>query len=286
MLAQVISRERKKAKELTATQAQLTRYAKDLKLVVQHERKKAKELQAAHDQMLKYVADLKDTLSVSRRKSRELDEACRAMIIALSRAIEARDRYTAFHTDRVTAYGLQLGKYLHWSNSRLAILKLGGYIHDLGKLAILDSILNKPGRLTDEEFREMRTHPSRGAEIVENIRFLQPMVPYILYHHERYDGAGYPTGLGGDAIPEEGRLLAVADTFDAMTSTRPYRKALPVERAIDELRGGAGTQFDPKFVGAFIEVWETGVLAPILALGREGQGSGLHSIRSGQPDAG
>src|SRR5581483_5402302 len=112
------------------------------------------------------------------------------------------------------------------------ILKLGGHLHDLGKVGIADAVLNKPGRLTPEEFQEMRSHPSRGAEIVEGLTYLKPMLPYILYHHERYDGTGYPTGLSGTDIPEEGRLLAVADTFDAMTSTRPYRTALPAERAL------------------------------------------------------
>jgi HD-GYP domain-containing protein (c-di-GMP phosphodiesterase class II) len=278
-------REGDKDVELTATKAQLLVYANDLKKMLARERKKSDEVKAAHEQMLKYVGDLKESLKISRQQSRELDEAYRATIIALSRAVEARDPYTAFHTDRVTAYALEIAKQLGWAKTKLSILEMGGHIHDLGKLAVLDSILNKPGRLTPEEFVEMRNHPLRGAEIVKGIRFLQPMIPYILYHHERYDGTGYPEGLKGEAIPEEGRLLAVADTFDAMTSSRSYRKALPLEKAIQELRDGAGTQFDPMFVEAFLNVWETGAMASILALGAEGQATSFGRKKLLESDA-
>jgi HD-GYP domain-containing protein (c-di-GMP phosphodiesterase class II) len=125
---------------------------------------------------------------------------------------------------------------------------MGGMLHDLGKIGVPDAILNKPGPLTKEEFAIMKTHPLLGAKIVENIPFLKPSLPYILYHHERYDGNGYPHGLAGEDIPIEGRLLAVVDTIDAITSDRPYRKGRGIDIAVQQLREHSGTQFDPHIV--------------------------------------
>src|SRR5690606_31437313 len=122
-------------------------------------------------------------------------------------------------------------------------------------ISIDDAILRKPDRLTDDEYDKMKVHPERGARMMQDIEFLLPLVPYALYHHERYDGKGYPYGLQGEDIPIEGRLLAVPDTFDAMTSNRPYRKGLDPKIAIAELEKGKGTQFDPDMVDAFLAAY-------------------------------
>jgi HD-GYP domain-containing protein (c-di-GMP phosphodiesterase class II) len=135
-------------------------------------------------------------------------------------------------------------------------LRYAAFLHDVGKIGIHESILAKEGRLTEEEYRMMQTHPSMGAEIIKGVEFLKPVVPLVYHHQERYDGKGYPGGLSGEAIPLGARIVAVLDTFDAMTSDRPYRKAMGLDQAMIELRRCAGTQFDPRVVDAFICVLE------------------------------
>jgi HD-GYP domain-containing protein (c-di-GMP phosphodiesterase class II) len=131
-------------------------------------------------------------------------------------------------------------------------------LHDVGKIGIHDSTLNKPGKLTDDEYNEIKLHTLIGAQIVKDISFLEPVIPYVLEHHERFDGKGYPRGVAGENISIKGRLLAVADTFDAMTSDRPYRKALEPEDAVKEILRNGGTQFDPEVVRAFERAWISG----------------------------
>jgi HD-GYP domain-containing protein (c-di-GMP phosphodiesterase class II) len=145
-----------------------------------------------------------------------------------------------------------------WGKREIELIDWGGILHDLGKVGIHDAILNKPGKLTDEEFEIMKSHPLIGSQIIEGISFLEPVTPFILEHHERFDGRGYPRGLKGNAISKEGRILAVADAFDAMTTDRPYRKALAARTAMDELLRVAGTQLDPDMVTAFEKAWRAG----------------------------
>jgi HD-GYP domain-containing protein (c-di-GMP phosphodiesterase class II) len=186
------------------------------------------------------------------------------LLFALSRALEARDRSSG-HSARVTALAEVIAARLGWDEERLALLRVGGAVHDVGKLRVPAGVLRKAEPLTDAEVARIRTHPAAGARIVRRIRPLRRAVGGVLYHHERWDGRGYPTGRAGHAIPEEARVLAVADSFDAMTSDRPYRPALAAEEAVDELERCAGTQFDPAVVRAFVEAWEageTGVRAP------------------------
>ncbi len=175
-------------------------------------------------------------------------------IAALANAIEIRDTYTRGHTDRVKLTAETIARTLGWDGDRLFDLWMGCTLHDIGKIGVPDKILNKPTTLTDDEFTVMKTHPVIGAKIIEGIPFLEPARPYILYHHERWDGHGYPEGLAGKEIPIGGRILAVADTFDAITSDRPYRKGRPIERAVDELKAHAGKQFDPEIVKVFMDV--------------------------------
>ena len=182
-------------------------------------------------------------------------------IRAIANSIEARDPYTKGHSGRVALISKVLAEELRWDRNRIALIDWGGMLHDVGKIGVPDSILNKPGKLTDEEFRSIQMHPLIGAQIVKDIPFLKEIVPYILEHHERFDGKGYSQGVGGKDIAIEGRLLAVADAYDAMTSDRPYRKALDEKIALDEILKNAGTQFDPQMVAAFESAWQSGKIS-------------------------
>ncbi len=180
------------------------------------------------------------------------------MLAELSRAIESRDPYTRGHSARVTALADAVARWLGLGDELLRTLQIGGPLHDIGKLSIPGRILRKPGPLTGEELLEIRAHPEAGARLIAPIESALCALPYILHHHERWDGGGYPHGLAGSAIPIEARVLSVADAFDAMTSHRPYRGALDDEQALAEVDRCAGTQFDPGVAHAFLEVWGTG----------------------------
>jgi putative nucleotidyltransferase with HDIG domain len=175
------------------------------------------------------------------------------MLSTLSRAIEARDPYTRGHSARVTAIAEAIARRLGWDNERLELLHVGGPLHDVGKLGVSEEVLAKPGRLDEQELAQIREHPKLGARILLRVAALRGALPYVLYHHERWDGSGYPTGRAGEQIPLEARVLAVADAFDAMTSDRPYRPALDRDEALAEVARCAGTQFDPEIVDAFAE---------------------------------
>lgn len=179
-------------------------------------------------------------------------------VTALAEAIEKRDPYTGGHVRRVVAYSLLLGRELGLSRDELEQLRLAATLHDVGKIGIPDQVLKKPAPLSAEEVPVMQKHAVDGAEIVTRIRDLRHLLPGIRSHHERIDGRGYPDRLAGDAIPLPARIIAVADTYDAMTTSRPYRAALPVERAADEIRRGAGSQFAPEVVAAFCAVFDAG----------------------------
>lgn len=175
-------------------------------------------------------------------------------VSALANAIEIRDPYTRGHTDRVRVLARGIARRLGWTNEQQFTLWMGCTLHDIGKIGVPDRILGKTGPLTPDEFAVMKTHPEIGAKIIEGVPFLKPALPYVYYHHERYDGSGYPTGVKGTDIPLEGRILAVVDAFDAITSDRPYRKGQPVEVAIEELKSYAGVQFDAEIVEIFLSV--------------------------------
>jgi HD-GYP domain-containing protein (c-di-GMP phosphodiesterase class II) len=186
------------------------------------------------------------------------------MLEALTQAIEARDPATRGHGARVSALAEAVALRLGWDEGRLEALRLGGRLHDVGKLAISLRLLRKPGPLDEVEMRLVRTHPLVGARLVGAAGAARAALPYVLYHHERWDGDGYPSGRAGDDIPLEARVLAVADAYDAMTSSRPYRRAVSPDRALEELDRCAGTQFDPEIARVFVDVWETGRLSVAL----------------------
>ena len=177
------------------------------------------------------------------------------MLAAISRALEERDQ-TQGHGARVAALAEPVARRLGWDRDRIATLRLAAPLHDIGKVAIRREVLYKPGPLTLDELSEIRAHPRAGALLVLPLRSAWYTLPYVLFHHERWDGAGYPSGLRGGSIPVEARLLAVADAFDAMTSPRPYRAAISIEDALREVRRCAGTQFDPQLADAFLQVWD------------------------------
>ncbi|MBI5606393.1 MAG: HD domain-containing protein, partial [Deltaproteobacteria bacterium] len=172
---------------------------------------------------------------------------------ALVISIEARDPYTRDHSERVTAYALQTAEVFGMSEEDKDALKFGGYLHDIGKIGIRDGVLLKPGPLTEAEQADVRLHPIIGDNILKPLMFFPKEREIIRYHHEHYDGKGYPEGLSGEQIPLIARVLAVADAYDAMTSSRPYRKAMTHNQAIREIKRGACTQFDEKIVQAFLQ---------------------------------
>jgi len=185
-----------------------------------------------------------------------LESVCNEVVQALVQAMQAKDRYTRDHCERMVAYALVIADRLGLSPAEKKILGYAAALHDIGKIAIPELILNKTDRLTEQEYEIMKTHAQKGEEIVRRISFLAPVAPLIYYHHQRYDGMGYPTRLMGEEIPLGSRVVAVLDAFDAMTSDRPYRKALPMDRAVAELRRYAHQQFDPMVVETFVQVLE------------------------------
>ena len=183
-------------------------------------------------------------------------------LLALSEAVEACDPYTRGHSRRVAGMAFEVGNRLGCDGVRLSLLRLGGALHDVGKLAVADAVLNKPGPLTADEILAVRAHPEIGARMVALDRALRPALPGVLYHHERWDGEGYPTGRAGTQIPLEARILAVVDSYDAMTSDRPYRLAMPADEAVEEVDRCAGSQFDPEIAHAFLSAWDSGAFGP------------------------
>jgi HD-GYP domain-containing protein (c-di-GMP phosphodiesterase class II) len=167
------------------------------------------------------------------------------------RAIDARDPYTARHSEKVAGYAVQLAQELCLPPVEVERIRLAGLLHDVGKVSLERSVLHKPGRLSDEEWDQVRAHPAMSAHIIGGVERFAEFLPGARHHHERYDGKGYPDGLAGDEIPLDARVLAVADAYDAMTSDRSYRAALTHAEALHELELGAGTQFDPVCVRAF-----------------------------------
>ncbi|MGH0034745.1 MAG: HD domain-containing phosphohydrolase [Myxococcota bacterium] len=191
-------------------------------------------------------------------KHRELRTGYVQTIRALAEAVDAKDAYTRGHSERVGVYASRIGRELGLRKEMIERVYISGLLHDVGKIGVPDNIITKPDRLTPEEYREIQKHPEIGAKILEPVEFLRNVVPCVRHHHEWYDGcdAGYPDRLRGDQIPLPSRIILVADTVEAMTSDRPYRKALPIETVVSELHKYAGSQFDPKVVEAFLRLLE------------------------------
>jgi len=190
------------------------------------------------------------------RAYKTLEKAYLEMIHALVISVEARDSYTRGHSERVTQYSKEMVNKMGWKVEELKNLELACRIHDVGKIGVSDRILLKDSKLTIAEWAEMKMHPVKGAEMLNFSEYFKPIIPIVRHHHERWDGKGYPDGLKGEEIPLGARILAVADTFDAMSSARPYREAVDQKKIIKELKENASTQFDPQIVKIWLEILE------------------------------
>lgn len=190
------------------------------------------------------------------KKMNDKLESSEAILFSLARAIEAKDKYTEGHSERVSIYATRLAKKIGMSDAEVEIIRRGGLLHDIGKIGIPEQILCKPAPLDYEEYEIMKKHPVIGGKIAEPLKNSEPIVNMIRYHHEEWDGSGHPDGLKGDDIPIEARIISIVDTYDAIITTRPYRKGAPKTVAFDVLRKGKGQQWDPELVEAFIEMTE------------------------------
>ncbi|MBM3460197.1 MAG: diguanylate cyclase, partial [Armatimonadetes bacterium] len=197
-----------------------------------------------------YVSKLEQDM----RHIEELKELNSSIIASLARAIDAKDRYTRSHINRVQTYAVGLAEAAGLDGAELEAVRTGALVHDVGKLGVPERILGKPGKLTPEEFRRIQDHVTIGAEILSPVPFPYPVIPIVLTHHERWDGLGYPQGLRAEDIPIGGRIMAIADVFDALTSNRPYRTAMPIEEALRALEEDAGRRFDPNLVATFRQI--------------------------------
>jgi putative nucleotidyltransferase with HDIG domain len=198
----------------------------------------------------------------------QLYEEIRALYIhtvkALASAVDAKDPYTYGHSNRVARFSVAICEKLGMSRKEIREVELAAILHDIGKIGIPENILQKPGRLSPEEMLKMREHPGKGAHILANIVELKDVITWIRHHHEWYDGNGYPDRIAADEIPLEARVIAVADSFDAMTSDRPYRKGMTADVAIENMGKCSGSQFDPHILRTFKSVCEDGRLFPYL----------------------
>jgi HD-GYP domain-containing protein (c-di-GMP phosphodiesterase class II) len=212
---------------------------------------------ARQNQLERYAADLREVFKQERARALQLRESYKATVQALSNAVEARDAYTGKHAERVTAYGIALAQATGIDTEGRPGIEFGFLLHDVGKVAVPDAVLFKPGELSAEEFSLIAMHPVTGSEILRDVEFLGEGKLIVRHHHERWDGNGYPDGLARDEIPLAARVFAVADALDALTSDRPYRSATGFNAARDEIVAGAGTQFDPDVVAAFAAISES-----------------------------
>ncbi len=199
-----------------------------------------------HEQVVTAKEKIKDSYLQLKKTYFELIES-------LTKAVDAKDSYTAGHSTRVSLYSRVIGKSLGLSKKELTRLKVAALFHDIGKIGIPDSVLLKEGRLTDEEFATIKTHTVTGSKILSPVTLLSDIVPGVKHHHEKFDGSGYPDGLSGEDIPLDARILAIADSFDAMTSDRSYRRKMSYEAALSELEKCSGSQFDPKLARLFVD---------------------------------
>lgn len=207
------------------------------------------------DEFSKLISGYNQMVSGLKRRDQINKQLLDSLFTTLALALDARDPYTAGHSVRVAKYSVLIGEQAQLNKETLDLLRKSALLHDIGKIGIRDDILLKDGRLTDEEFNEIKTHPVIGATILSQVQPKEEMdalIPGVKYHHERYDGLGYPEGLLGKEIPLFGRIMAVADAFDAMTSDRPYRKGMPIQKALAIIEEGKGSQWDPKYAQLFI----------------------------------
>ena len=203
---------------------------------------------------VKQMEEIKRMNEELKKSNERIEKAYLDMVQTLRYTVEAKDSYTRGHSDRVSEYSVLIGRKLGLQEEQIKTLRIGGLFHDIGKIGIPDSILLKPGRLTDEEYTQIKAHPGIGAHLLGSADIFKDIIPIVKHHHEKYDGTGYPGMLKGEEIPYLARIAAVADTFDAMTSRRSYRGPIDIEHVKDEIKRCEGTQFDPQVAEAFLEI--------------------------------
>jgi putative two-component system response regulator len=196
----------------------------------------------------------KDLQGEVQKKTSELESLSLHVVQTLAKTIDAKDAYTNGHSERVAEYSREIAKRYGYDEARQEEIYMIGLLHDVGKIGVPDTVINKPGRLTDEEFGMIKKHPMKGAEILATVSEMPKLVTGARWHHERFDGTGYPDGLKGEDIPEEARIIAVADAYDAMTSHRSYRDIIPQDHVKSEILKGMGTQFDEKFARIMLDM--------------------------------
>ena len=207
-------------------------------------------------EQMQTIKEMNEELKASKEK---IEKAYLETIQMLRYTVEAKDTYIRGHSDRVSAYSVLIGQELGLYDKDIATLRIGGLLHDIGKIGISDTILLKPSKLTEEEYNELKKHPSIGKQIVSTSSIFRDIVPIIYSHHERFDGNGYPQKLKGDQISFLARIVCVADAFDAMTSRRSYRDEMDLEYVTNQIREGAGTQFDPEVANVMLNILENKV---------------------------
>ena len=216
-------------------------------------------------QQLKYLREnleneVKKQTSVAYERQLKIQKLSIEIVETLAQAIDEKDEYTNGHSRRVSEYSVLLANELAWSSERIENLRVSALLHDVGKIGIPDSILQKPGKLTDEEFKFIQSHAARGGKILKNVSSLPIAAETAKHHHERFDGTGYPSGIAGTAIPDYARVVSIADAYDAMNSRRVYRDSLPKEEIRRRLVEGSGTQFDPVYLEAFLVLFDKGLV--------------------------
>ena len=206
---------------------------------------------------IKSVEQMREIKTINKELAdtyQKLEQAYMESIQTVRYTVEARDTYTRGHSDRVSEYSVLIGQKLNLSEEDIRRLRIGGLFHDVGKIGVPDSILLKEGKLSDDEYSQIKNHPSIGAHILSTASIFQDIIPIVKYHHEKYDGTGYPEKLKGNDIPYLARITAVADAFDAMTSRRVYRDSMSMQKVIEEIEDCKGTQFDPEIADSFIDI--------------------------------
>jgi len=225
---------------------------------VHEQEEKLKAIHAGVDDFLNKpinIAELRARVKslLKMKRLNDLLDCSDTVVASLANAIEAKDEYTEGHNERVSGFAVELAKASGLNGKEQEIVRMAGILHDIGKIGVPDSILNKSGKLTDEEFTLIKSHPQNGEKILKPLNSLHEVRDVVLYHHERFDGKGYPYGLKGEHIPIYARIMAIADSYDAMTTKRPYRNAFTNSEAVKELEAMAGQMWDPELVRLFID---------------------------------
>lgn len=246
-LEETLAERKKTEEELRRSEASYKELTEVLGDALNEVKKREQSLLKSRDAFLNMLEDISES-------HKELEDLFMSLVRTMVNALDAKSHWTRGHSERVTAYAEEIAKEIGLDEDEIKNLRLAGLLHDIGKIGTYDHLLDKPSKLTTEEFEIVKKHPAQGAEILKEIKQLKDIIPLIRHHHERFDGRGYPDGLRGENIPLGARILHVADSFDSMTADRPYRPAPGLEYAISEFKKYAGLQFDPQVVEAFLRV--------------------------------